>query len=154
MQRCRCDDFGSRRFGRPPKLLSNAPQVGYSGSITIGALTVWTCLEREAQLSQQLRLARKVSDAAQAHHSAVWFAILHLIANSWIVSCATYVLQASDPVKAADNIERQLRLLRAKRFLKSLAIVQDLADTLLAVNDVRGGLFSTCLRVWHGRRHT
>ncbi len=39
---------------------------------------------------------------------------------------------------AADDLERQLRLLRAKRFLKTLAIVQDLADTLLAVNDVRG----------------
>ena len=39
---------------------------------------------------------------------------------------------------AADDLERQLCLLRAKRFLKTLAIIQDLADTLLAVNDVRG----------------
>jgi len=34
---------------------------------------------------------------------------------------------------------RQLAVVRAKRFLKMLAIMQDLADTLLAVNDVRGG---------------
>ena len=47
-------------------------------------------------------------------------------------------LQASDEGDAADDLERQLRLLRAKRLLKTLAIVQDLADTLLAVNDVRG----------------
>ncbi len=60
------DAFACRRFCHPSAPVSIRPQVGYSGSIAIGALTVWACLEREAQLSQQLRLVRKVSDAAQA----------------------------------------------------------------------------------------
>lgn len=32
----------------------------------------------------------------------------------------------------------QLAALQAKRFMKLLAIVQDLADTVLAMNDIRG----------------
>ena len=49
---------------------------------------------------------------------------------------ASTCAQAGKQGDAADDLERQLRVLRAKRFLKTLAIVQDLADTLLAVNDV------------------
>lgn len=36
---------------------------------------------------------------------------------------------------------RQLSVVRAKRFLKTLAVVQDLADSMLAVNDIRGVLY-------------
>ena len=80
-------------------------------------------------------------------HRAMRFHIPHIFA-SYIARCAKCALQASDPGSAADDLERQLRLLRAKRFLKTLAIVQDLADTLLAVNDVRGG---SCLH-YHASR--
>jgi len=33
---------------------------------------------------------------------------------------------------------KQLAALQAKRFMKLLAVVQDLADTVLAMNDIRG----------------
>ena len=47
-----------------------------------------------------------------------------------------------EKTKEAKAVEGELATLRFKRTLRQLAIVQDFADAAIAVNDLRGGIFS------------
>ncbi len=49
------------------------------------------------------------------------------------------VIFQEDQEKEAEILEKELAALRFKRTLRTLAIVQDLADAALAINDLRGG---------------
>lgn len=54
------------------------------------------------------------------------------------------------------HLIKEVQALRARRLLRTLAVVQDLSDALMAVNDVTGDLCATCNRVmsdWPHNRH-
>ena len=45
------------------------------------------------------------------------------------------------------HLIKEVQALRARRLLRTLAVVQDLSDALMAVNDVTGDRCATCNRV-------
>ena len=51
------------------------------------------------------------------------------------------VLQEDDIMPDDVHLIKEIRDLRARRLLRTLAVVQDLSDALMAINDVTGSAF-------------
>jgi hypothetical protein len=49
------------------------------------------------------------------------------------------VMQEDDTMPDDVHLIKEVQALRARRLLRTLAVVQDLSDALMAVNDVTGG---------------
>lgn len=65
--------------------------------------------------------------------------------------------QEKEEKQAEAQLWQQLAALRFKRTLRTLAVVQDLADAALAANDLRGGragLNRACIAPWAHAAHS
>lgn len=61
-----------------------------------------------------------------------------LICLAVSLSCDS-VMQEDDTMPDDVHLIKEVQALRARRLLRTLAVVQDLSDALMAVNDVTGG---------------
>lgn len=59
-------------------------------------------------------------------------------AGSQMKPTAHTVLQEDDTMPDDVHLIKEIRDLRARRLLRTLAVVQDLSDALMAINDVTG----------------
>eukprot|EP00271_Cylindrocystis_brebissonii_P006433 TRINITY_DN19229_c0_g1_i1.p1 TRINITY_DN19229_c0_g1~~TRINITY_DN19229_c0_g1_i1.p1 ORF type:complete len:255 (-),score=38.82 TRINITY_DN19229_c0_g1_i1:56-820(-) len=98
------------------KMSAWAELIGYVGSVTLKSLHLAALLEREAQLVEEVGLQ----------------------------AASIYEMSQQMPSRSSEDASLDLASLREalaevelKRMLKGLALVQDLADALLALNDIR-----------------
>lgn len=55
------------------------------------------------------------------------------------MSCTAHTVLQEDDIMPDDvHLIKEIRDLRARRLLRTLAVVQDLSDALMAINDVTG----------------
>lgn len=90
------------------KLSSLGELIGYVASITLGILRISLILEREVALSAELERRRRSRG------------------------------DTIEPLDEKDeHLAGEIRLLRARRVLRTLGMAQDLADALMAIADLR-----------------
>lgn len=116
----------------PPRMAASlskasawAEAVGYVASITLNALRVAALLEREHALVSELCRMTKVCACC-------------LRMGAWVSTHSGQQVTGAVSKEDAADILREVSVLRSRRTLRTLAIVQDCADMLLAVNDIKG----------------
>ncbi|PRW51151.1 peroxisomal membrane 11A isoform A [Chlorella sorokiniana] len=125
--------------------------IGYVGSISLSVLRISLLLEREVALIAELqRLQTEAAAAAGATAAATAGAAaaaggggggMSSLAAAYAPAAAAAAAAAAgldpDVAAALKGLRTEIRLLRARRVLRTLGLVQDLADLLMVLAEVR-----------------
>ncbi|KAL4441469.1 hypothetical protein ABPG77_001973 [Micractinium sp. CCAP 211/92] len=114
--------------------------VGYLGSITLSLLRISLLLEREAALLAELRRQRALAERqlrkqAEADEGSGVSAFAAAAPAGQLPPAE----QAAEGGGSAKALAGEIQLLRTRRTLRTLGLVQDLADLLMVLPDLRGG---------------